>query len=705
LTKQITHLISFRTEGQKYKAAKNWGLKIVSMEWVRDSLERGMILDEKLYDPCLPPDERGKGAWDKTKPKRTSLGKRPREDSTGLEGGKRKIRRTASTKLNSQHDGLWGDIVGANKVAQVERSGVWETNDKDERCANIPSIPMETGGNTHTASLQSAQQNVTQKNGMFGSCRFYLHGFEPKQSEILQSHLITHDAEVANTMEELLELPAKNPSRVYRIVPHDLPVSRYPVLPELQFPIETITTWWVERCLHHKRFENPDEHVIGRPFPKFPITGFEDNSTHISSSGFTGIDLLHFKKAVQLIGATYSEDLTPTSSVLVAKNLTAVRKDKLDHAQQWEIPIVSADWLWDSISAGERLSKKDYRYRPKKRRGSLPNPSITLAKEPCRNEQSKSDAEKHIAKVLDAQTTAARPSRDPAIDRTAFDPEEPINVEKTKARSFRGSTLDRTAFDAEESIVDPQASTTRISPESPIDRTAFDPEPVIKNERVSQVLPPATEASCSTNEDASLKSEPLAERSLDSTSRTISTAPAPSNHPAPALSAPDWNDNITNLLSKTKASSAHARPAEPTNGRRRPNRILGRATSGGNASATSSSLSRATSVDSTATTGNAVEYPTAGLDKTSNERMEMLLNNADRDHGNTEDSQPPQTQIEYEDDDAIKARALVMARMNGENVDKRRTGMKVKAVTIGDFMDLSGAGKRSTRRTGKGNLR
>src|SRR5271155_4247278 len=59
LTKQITHLISLRTEGAKYKAAKSWGLRIVSVEWLRDSLERGMILDEKLYDPALPETERG----------------------------------------------------------------------------------------------------------------------------------------------------------------------------------------------------------------------------------------------------------------------------------------------------------------------------------------------------------------------------------------------------------------------------------------------------------------------------------------------------------------------------------------------------------------------------------------------------------------------------------------------------------------------
>src|SRR4051812_3636993 len=63
LTKKITHLIAFKPEGAKYKYAKSWGLQIVSLEWLYDGAKRGMILDEKLYNPEWPVSERGKGAW------------------------------------------------------------------------------------------------------------------------------------------------------------------------------------------------------------------------------------------------------------------------------------------------------------------------------------------------------------------------------------------------------------------------------------------------------------------------------------------------------------------------------------------------------------------------------------------------------------------------------------------------------------------
>ncbi|RAL68560.1 hypothetical protein DID88_007285 [Monilinia fructigena] len=119
------------TEGNKYKAAKSWGLRIVSVEWLLDSLERGMILNEKYYDPSLPIDERGKGSWDKDKPKINSSKERAREqNASGVEEGKRKLRRTASTKLNTQSQSIWGDIVGSgNNNIQVSRSGIWDTSD------------------------------------------------------------------------------------------------------------------------------------------------------------------------------------------------------------------------------------------------------------------------------------------------------------------------------------------------------------------------------------------------------------------------------------------------------------------------------------------------------------------------------------------------------------------------------------------------
>lgn len=125
-----------------------------------------------------------------------------------------------------------------------------------------------------------------------------------------------------------------------------------------------------------------------------------------------------------------------------------------------------------------------------------------------------------------------------------------------------------------------------------------------------------------------------------------------------------------------------------------------------NISTGSTGRSRATSVDSTATHGHPVEYPpyrsgNLELDQTANEQIELFMHVG----GNVEkdvDSQPPSTQLQYEDPDSTEAREMLMARMMGEKVQPKK-GMKEKAVTVGDFMDKS----RMTRRTGRerGNLR
>lgn len=117
LTKAVTHLIAARPLGAKYEYAGQWHIKIVTIEWLQDSLERGMALDESLYHPLMPTEQRGVGAVIK-KPISPSLGKRTRQETQslgGAEGGRRKLRRTASTRLESQNDDLWADMGNVDK--------------------------------------------------------------------------------------------------------------------------------------------------------------------------------------------------------------------------------------------------------------------------------------------------------------------------------------------------------------------------------------------------------------------------------------------------------------------------------------------------------------------------------------------------------------------------------------------------------------
>jgi DNA replication regulator DPB11 len=633
LTKKITHLISFRTDGAKYTAAKNWIIQIVSIEWLRDSLERGMILDETLYDPVLPVEKRGIGAWDKTKPKKVSLGKRSRDASvSGLEGAKRKLRRTASTKLNSQSEQLWGNITGGANFTEVERSGVWDAQEVADR----PSFskPQNVLVNPSiTKPTREPPEAIYSVGGIFNECRFYFHAFPPKKVEVLCGHLLPQGAEVARSLEDLTSISNLDPpTHLFMIVPHDLPVSEHPELPISKLPIRKITVWWVERCLHTKKFIDPQEHIVGRPFPVFPIERFQGMT--ICSSAFSGIDLLHFKNSVELIGAQYSEDMTPQSSVLVTKSQTGLRKDKYEHAVEWKIPIVAADWLWACIARGVRLEPGAYTFRSKKLPNALPPTTIPL-------------------KV------------------TEIEGQKEQDSEKNSPSQTNGSP--------------PKAQIQSVSPPPPPVVAAApattDEVPNIEQENAFNAPPKEIQASDATSEEASFKAEPLPERDPNSPSQTVSTAPAPSGHPHSKSIQHDYSSGISDLLVKTRRS-AQPTSNEASEGirKRAPSRIFGRVAS--NLSATSASHSRATSVDSTATHNNGVETA-----PTKDNQLAMFLN-GDRSMDKDIDSQPPSTQLQYEDPESAEVTERVMARMLGEKLPPKRTGLKKKAITITSLADM-----------------
>lgn len=167
-----------------------------------ESVERGMVLDDALYDPKLPREERGKNAWVRSAPVAMALGKRPRRE--GLSGnpgdtgnGRRKLRRTASTKLQSQNSELWTDIVGGGfdkKVVvtdarrdvvdvqepeqQAEPRGE-TTNQREEEDAS--SIARRTADSQTRVGHENSTATETHNEGLFGEGIFYIQGFEPKK--------------------------------------------------------------------------------------------------------------------------------------------------------------------------------------------------------------------------------------------------------------------------------------------------------------------------------------------------------------------------------------------------------------------------------------------------------------------------------------------------------------------------------------------
>lgn len=190
LTKNVTHLIAREPSGQKYKFATQWKIKVVSLKWFEDSLERGMILDESLYDPLLPTEKQGVGAWNRSVPPAPAKREQPENSSNPRA---RKLRRVASSKLGDQNEGIWGDIVGGG--FEVAESGNSDTT--HPRTGNPPSgrarpviqearsfASETTVSDQRDCGLSVPEEKPLDPQGFLQNCYFFIHGFSTKQVSI-----------------------------------------------------------------------------------------------------------------------------------------------------------------------------------------------------------------------------------------------------------------------------------------------------------------------------------------------------------------------------------------------------------------------------------------------------------------------------------------------------------------------------------------
>ena len=131
-----------------------------------------MVLEESLYDPLMEEHERGKGAWIRRSSFTTTLGKRRREDENAIIPG-RKLRRSASSKFDSQNDGFWTVIVyGPSPKVKLKL-------EKDKEPIKVDK-GIETG---HVSNAKNPFDSIEEKKprGLFAGKRFYLHGFDEKK--------------------------------------------------------------------------------------------------------------------------------------------------------------------------------------------------------------------------------------------------------------------------------------------------------------------------------------------------------------------------------------------------------------------------------------------------------------------------------------------------------------------------------------------
>ncbi|PWW80043.1 BRCT domain-containing protein [Tuber magnatum] len=334
LTKSVSHLIAAIPSGAKYDSARNNGIRIVAVEWLYDSLVRGMALEESFYDHRLPQEMLGVGA----KPSAAVTFGGNVEVS-----GKRKIRKRAEDMLGSGSQHIWSDIMGRAAKLKPNKRDQWGDDPGDDviMLEHPPQKPQK-GGPAEAAEIKAK--------GTMCVATFYIHGFEDKQEKTVRSVLLSHGAAIVSKLEDLESY--RESSRLILLVSHTIPKPNCPEFPGA----EVATEWWLETCLHESRFAEPSEHFTNTPFEEFPLNGFR--GIDICLTRFTGVKLLHYQKLISLLGGSFHDELKKERTLLISNS--PATGDKFQFALLYDIPVVSDNWLEACVLERRAVDFIDY---------------------------------------------------------------------------------------------------------------------------------------------------------------------------------------------------------------------------------------------------------------------------------------------------------------------------------------------------------
>lgn len=280
LTRRVTHLVSPDTQGKKYHFAKKWKITVVGPEWVYDSLDRGMVLEERFYDPRLPVESRGEGA--KPEPPAAPVAPVNVVDNSSSatvvgdvqppvapEGSltKRRLRASAEGKFGSQSNDLWSSIMGQASNPKPKKVSEWEESAGD---VHYPVAPMAD-------EVDDAPAPAKAKTGIFANMNFFLLGFSEKEALKLRDAIGSFDGSVIESL-NAFHHPFHLPEKSILLVPPQTPLSQTPRSPP-GVHVLVLRYWWLEMCMFMQRFVEPDEFgrgVLYRPAERHNVIDGND---------------------------------------------------------------------------------------------------------------------------------------------------------------------------------------------------------------------------------------------------------------------------------------------------------------------------------------------------------------------------------------------------------------------------------------------
>lgn len=343
LTKAVTHLIASKAKGAKYDRAKQWNIRIVSLKWFERSIERGLILQESLFDPLMDPEDQGRGAYD-PQIKRQASRKRDRSEQqeSFTAGSRRKMRRTASTRLNSQSQSMWEGLAG-NEEESAPLEDSWSQSAELGTTRPHPTVETQVVKEPIKSIVTSASLSRADSGpkALFAGWKCLTHGHNAKVTAKLRQLLSENGAVLVDTVDELSDADSTWTALILPTSWNAKPDSMVPSVPQ---DTKLVTEWWVERCIIHKKVLDPDKDILSQSLHDLPGDCFKDRV--VSTSGF-GQDVRYVAAIVSAGGGVYEENLSRKVNILLYQNSNDL--DKPAYCTERNIDVVTPDWFYTSL--------------------------------------------------------------------------------------------------------------------------------------------------------------------------------------------------------------------------------------------------------------------------------------------------------------------------------------------------------------------
>ncbi|KTF93275.1 hypothetical protein cypCar_00005236 [Cyprinus carpio] len=369
--KKCTHLVVPEPKGAKYECAlRHSNIKIVTPEWILDSVKEKNRKDETLYHPRLTvyeaPEEEGseyerssrsEGSYsDRRSPHSRRSSPTSSRDASPV--GRRS--RSPSSKHERKSELMFDDSDDSSPEkedrnlnwtpAEVPQPGPAKRRLQPGKetglinlCANVPPVPGGFG--PPDARLVGA--GGVPEEGFLVGCIFAIADYPEQMAD--KQLLATWKRNANKTLLFCTQIIQANGgtvdstlSRCTHLLCESQASNTY--VQALREGKRCVTAHWLNTVLKKKRMV-PPHRTLHLPFI-FP-PGAKPCSQHIISvTGFVDSDRDDLKLMAYLAGARYTGYLCRSNTVLICKEPSGLKYEK---AKEWRIPCVNAQWLCDIL--------------------------------------------------------------------------------------------------------------------------------------------------------------------------------------------------------------------------------------------------------------------------------------------------------------------------------------------------------------------